>query len=120
MNHKKMKVMFLGLDGITFMACFYVIDLRLRILVAEDMVVASRRIWAPRLADRLLVATLAGFDGCEFVSAEIAFSDYPLFESFCGIFSKVPVYYACDCLRKHKMAISSILGGRQKILYIFS
>ena len=84
-----MKVMFLGLDGITFMACVYVIDLRLRILVSEDMVVVSRRIWASTLADRLLVATLAGFDECEIVSEEMASTDYPLFESFCEIFSGI-------------------------------
>ena len=119
MNHKKMKVMFLGLDGITFMACLCVIDLRLRILVSECRMHMTRRIWASALADRLAVATVAGFDECEIVSAETAFFDYPLFGIFGGIFSIVPVYYAHDCLRKHKMAISSILGGRIKILCIF-
>ena len=120
MNHKKMKVIFLGLDGITFMACLCVIDLRLRILVSEDRMDMTRRIWSSTLADRLFVATIAGFHECEIVSAETAFFDYPLFGSFGGIFSIFPVYYAHDCLRKHKMAIFSILGGRVKILYIFS
>ena len=73
MNHKKMKVMFLGSDGITFMACLYVIDLRLRILVSEYRMVMTPRIWASTLADRLVVATVAGFDECEIVSAETAF-----------------------------------------------
>ena len=119
MNHKKMKVMFLGLDGITFMACLCVIDLRLRILVSEYRMDMTRRIWASTLVDRLFVATIVAFEECEIVSAETAFFDYPLFGSFGGIFSIVPVYYAHDCLRKHKMAIFSILGGRMKILYIF-
>ena len=120
MIHKKMKDMFLGLDRITFMACLYVIDLRLRILGSEDRIDMIRRIWAYTLANRLFVATITGFDECEIVSAKTAFFDYPLFGSFGGIFSIIPVYYAHDCLRKHKMAIFSILGGRVKILYIFS
>tara|TARA_B100000508_G_scaffold29690_1_gene22462 strand:+ start:85 stop:447 length:363 start_codon:yes stop_codon:yes gene_type:complete len=120
MNHKQTKVMLLGMDEITFMACLYVIDLRLRILVSEHRMDMTCRIWASTLANRLLVATVAGFDEFEIVSAEMGFFDYPLFGTFGGIFSKVPVYYEYDCLRKHKMAIFSILGGRVKILYIFS
>ena len=120
MNHKKMKVMFLGMDEITFMACLYVIDLRLRILVSEDRMDMTGRIWSSTLADRIFVATVGEFYECEIVSAETAFFDYPLFGSFGEIFSIIPVYYAHDCLRKHKMAIFSILGGRVKISYIFS
>ena len=75
----------------------YEINLRLRILVSEDRVDMTRRIWASTLANRLFVATIAGFDECEIVSAKMAFFDYPLFGSFGGIFSIIPVYYAHDC-----------------------
>ena len=91
-----------------------------RILVSEDRVDMTRRIWASTLANGLFVATITGFDECEIVSAKKPFFDYPLFGSFGGIFSIIPVYYAHDCLRKHKMAIFSLLRGRVKILYIFS
>ena len=77
MNHKQTKVMLLGMDEITFMACLYVIDLRLRILVSEHRMDMTRRIWASTLANWLLVATVAGFDEFEIVSAEMGFFDYP-------------------------------------------
>ena len=71
------------------------------------------------LPDRLLVGTIAGFDGFGIASAEPGFSDHPLFGSLGGNFSVVPIYFEHDCLRKQKMAIFSILVGRVKILYIF-
>ena len=43
-NHKKMKDVFLGSEGITFMACLYEIDLRLRTLGSEDRLDITRRI----------------------------------------------------------------------------
>ena len=120
MNHKETKLVFIGLDEITLVACRCVIDLRLRILGSEDRMDMSRRIWAWTLPDMLLVSTITGFDGFEILSAETSFFVYPLLKSFGGIFSIFPLYYAHDCLEKHKMAIFSILGGRVKILYIFS
>ena len=119
-NHKKMKDVFLGSERITVMACLYEIDLRLRTLGSEDRLDITRRIQASTIADRLFVGTVAGFDECEIVSTKTAFFNYLVFQSLGGIFSKFPVYYALDCLRKHKIAIFSILGGRMKILYIFS
>ena len=120
MNHKETKLVFIGLDEITLVACRCVIDLRLRILGSEDRMDMTRRIWACTLPDMLLVGTITGFNGFEILSAETRFFGYPLLGSFGGIFSIFPLYYAHDCLEKHKMAIFSILGGRVKILYIFS
>ena len=80
----------------------------------------SRRIWVRTLPDMLLVGTIAGFDGFKILSAETSFFGYRLLVSFGGIFSIFPLYYAHDCLEKHKMAIFSLLAGRVKILYIFS
>ena len=80
----------------------------------------TRRIWPSTLPERLLGGTIAGFDELEVLAVGKGFFVYRLFESFGGFCSIVPIYFEHDCLRKHKMAIFSILAGRVKTLYIFS
>ena len=95
-------------------------DLRLRILGYQDRKGMTHPTQASLDPDNLSFACIYGVHGCEALSTEIGSFNYAMLARFAEYFTKVPIYYDHDCLRKYKMAISWQLAGQRKGLRHFS